>query len=81
MVLRLAMAKLNQIIPGAVFRHYKGQEYKIVTLAKNESNEEDVVVYEALYGDHKIWVRRLESFCDDVTVDNVGRERFSLQQG
>lgn len=81
MVLRLAMAKLNQIIPGAVFRHYKGQEYKIVTLAKNESNEEDVVVYEALYGDHKIWVRRLESFCDDVTVDNVGRERFFLQQG
>ena len=73
------MAKLNQIIPSAIFRHYKGHEYKIVTLAKSEADEADVVVYEALYGDHKIWVRRLESFCENVVMDGLSLERFSLK--
>lgn len=72
------MARLNDIKPGTKFRHYKQKDYEILTLATDESTEEAVVVYRALYGDYGVWVRRVSNFCETVEVDGQSVERFSL---
>ena len=46
----------DQIIAG-FYRHFKGNEYKVLYLAKHSETLEDMVVYQALYGDMDIWVR------------------------
>ncbi len=47
-----------------IYRHFKGRFYKIVTLAKDCDSGEDVVVYQAMYGDCGIYVRPLFSFME-----------------
>ena len=66
------------IIPGATYQHYKGQEYRVLHLAKNEIDETDVVVYQALYGDHKIWVRPITSFMETVMLNGEPLPRFAI---
>ncbi len=73
------MANLSDIKPGAVFTHYKNKDYEIITLAKDEATEEQVVVYKLLYGDFSVWTRRLKSFCEDVEVGGQTVERFRLK--
>ncbi|MFA7277215.1 MAG: DUF1653 domain-containing protein [Pseudobdellovibrionaceae bacterium] len=72
------MADVIELKPNAKFRHYKGNEYEIVTLATNEADEEPVVVYKALYGNFDIWVRRVSSFCETVDVNGQQTSRFTL---
>ena len=39
------------------YRHFKGNEYEVLYLAKHSESLEDMVVYRALYGAHGVWVR------------------------
>ena len=39
------------------YRHFKGNEYEVLHIAKNSENLEETVVYRALYGDKEVWVR------------------------
>ena len=39
------------------YRHYKGNEYEVIGIAKHSETLEPMVVYRALYGEHGIWVR------------------------
>lgn len=39
------------------YRHYKGNEYEVISTAKHSETLEDMVVYRALYGEGQIWVR------------------------
>lgn len=47
---------MSQIKPGK-YRHFKGNEYRVLYIAKHSETLEDMVVYQALYGDRGIWVR------------------------
>ncbi|MGE8332472.1 MAG: DUF1653 domain-containing protein, partial [Pseudomonas putida] len=47
-----------QIQPG-VYRHYKGPEYRVFSVARHSENEEWMVFYQCLYGDYSFWVRPL----------------------
>lgn len=38
------------------YRHFKGNEYEVVGLAKHSETLEDMVVYRALYGEFGLWV-------------------------
>ena len=49
-----------------IYRHFKGNKYKVLYIAKHSETLEDMVVYEALYGNHSIWVRPLEMFMGKV---------------
>ena len=61
------------------YKHYKGNEYEVIALAKHSETLEEMVVYKALYGDGAIWVRPASMWNEDVTLaDGTVVKRFSL---
>ena len=50
------MQNADMIVPGK-YRHFKGNEYEVLFVAKHSETEEPMVVYRALYGDGGVWVR------------------------
>ncbi|NWL77927.1 DUF1653 domain-containing protein [Pseudomonas taiwanensis] len=63
--------------PG-LYRHYKGQQYRVVGVARHSETEEELVVYQALYGEFGLWVRPLSMFTETVQVDGEQIARFAL---
>lgn len=59
------------------YRHFKGGKYKVLAIGQDSESLVSVVVYQALYGDHKIWVRPKEMF--DGFVERNGQliKRFT----
>lgn len=51
---------------GQLYRHFKNNLYQIITIAIHEATREEMVVYQALYGDYGIYVRTLENFMEPV---------------
>ena len=51
--------------PGEFYRHFKNRLYQIVAVAYQADDEAPVVVYQALYGDFRVWVRPLEEFMSE----------------
>ena len=47
---------MDVIKPGR-YRHFKGNEYKLLYIARHSETLEEMVVYQALYGEYGIWVR------------------------
>lgn len=68
-----------RIYIGGLYKHYKGNLYKVLTVARHSETLEWMVVYEAQYGEHTVWVRPLKMFLDTIDED---KERFSyLEDG
>jgi len=66
---------MTAIQPGR-YRHYKGNEYEVISIARHSESEEEMVVYRKLYDDHSMWVRPLGMFAEDVLVDGQQQPRF-----
>ena len=64
------------IEPG-IYRHYKGNNYEVIGLAKHSEDESELVVYRPLYGEGKLWVRPLEMFVENISVDGKIQPRFA----
>jgi hypothetical protein len=58
------------------YRHYKGNEYEVIDIARHSETEEEMVVYRKLYGDHSLWVRPLAMFVEHVLVNGQQIPRF-----
>lgn len=52
--------------PFEIYRHFKGNQYQILTLAKDSEDGRALVVYQALYGDYTVYVRDLDQFMSPV---------------
>jgi hypothetical protein len=63
------------IKPGR-YRHFKGNDYEVIGVAKDSETEREVVVYRALYGERGLWVRPLAMFTETVERDGVAMPRF-----
>ncbi len=61
--------------PGR-YRHYKGQEYRVLGLARHSETEEWLVVYQLLYGDFSWWVRPKTMFLETIEIDGQPHPRF-----
>lgn len=59
------------------FRHFKGNIYKVLHVAKHSETLEDYVVYQAMYGAHGIWVRPKAMFEETITREGQTFRRFS----
>lgn len=62
--------------PG-LYRHYKGNDYRVVGLARHSETMEVLVVYQALYGERGLWVRPAAMFVETVEVAGRVVPRFA----
>lgn len=65
----------NDIRPG-IYRHYKGQLYEVLGIARHSESEEEMVVYRALYGEYGLWVRPLAMFAENIVREGRTIPRF-----
>lgn len=71
-----ALNSMQTTLPRGIYRHYKGNLYEVLDLARHSETEEILVVYRALYGSYGLWVRPLAMF-----TEQVGEQpRFELVQ-
>ncbi len=61
-----------------LYKHYKGNSYEVIGIAKHSETLEDLVVYKATYQaeGENLWVRPLKMFQETVIVDGVEQKRF-----
>ena len=59
------------------YRHFKGNEYEVIAVAKHSETTEDYVVYRALYGNSGMWVRPASMWNETVERDGVTYKRFT----
>lgn len=60
------------------YRHYKGNEYVVIGVARHSETDEELVVYRPDYGEHGLWVRPKDMFLETVTVDGTDVPRFDF---
>ena len=59
------------------YRHFKGNEYEVIAIAKHSETTEDYVVYKALYGDGGMWIRPASMWNETVERDGITYRRFT----
>lgn len=73
-----------EIIPGRIYKHFKGDEYLVEDVVFNSETKEKMVLYRALYGNGLRYVRPYDMFAskvDKVKYPYVEQEyRFQLQE-
>ncbi len=59
------------------YRHFKGNEYEVLYLARHSETLEDMVVYRALYGEFGVWVRPASMWNENLEHSGVIVSRFT----
>lgn len=67
---------MEDLKPG-LYRHFKGNEYRLIAVAKHSETLEPMVVYQALYGEQGLWVRPVGMWSEHVERDGYSGPRFT----
>ena len=67
---------MQELKIGGVYRHYKGNFYQVIGLAKHSETLEELVVYQAQYGERGLWVRPKAMFLEEIEVNGEKVARF-----
>jgi hypothetical protein len=62
--------------PGR-YTHYKGNPYRVLFVARHSETMEELVVYQALYGERGMWVRPAKMFLETVSINGKSVPRFA----
>lgn len=70
----------NSVQVGKIYRHFKGNLYKVLNIAKCSETLNEFVVYETLYEnpEGRIWIRPLTMFQEKIEKDGKTISRFTL---
>ena len=63
-------------IKSGIYRHFKGNLYRVIGIAKHSESLEPMVVYQALYGTMELWVRPASMWCETVEKNGYTGPRF-----
>lgn len=63
-----------------IYRHYKGNTYKVLHIAKHSETLEDMVIYQDVNDPDKIWARPASMWNDDIEIDEKTVKRFELME-
>lgn len=64
-------------IKKGIYRHFKGNEYELIDIAKNSETLEEMVIYRALYGEKELWVRPASMWNEIIERDGKKLRRFT----
>ena len=64
-----------EVLKNRIYRHFKGDHYLVVDIARHSESGEEYVIYRQLYGPGELWIRPLKMFCETLAD---GQPRFSL---
>ncbi|MET4678246.1 DUF1653 domain-containing protein [Luteibacter sp. ME-Dv--P-043b] len=62
------------------YRHFKGMPYRVLGTARHSETMEELVVYQALYGEHGLWVRPAAMFAETVQHEGRDQPRFAFER-
>jgi len=75
---------MREVLVGGIYKHFKGNYYKVICIATHSETKEKMVVYVAMYGDYEYYVRPYDMFNSKVDTEkypDVEQEyRFELVQ-
>ena len=74
---------MRELEIGKIYRHFKSEDklYRVEDVAIDCENLREMVIYRALYGDNKLWVRDKEDFLAEVgnRADNVTNQKYKFE--
>lgn len=74
------MKEKSKLVIGGLYKHYKGNKYKVHGIVKHSESLEELVLYETLYENElgKMWVRPKEMFLECIELNGAFVPRFKL---
>ena len=70
--------KSSDTLKSGIYQHYKGKHYEVIEVVKHSETLERMVVYRALYGSFKLWVRPLVIFLEEAEHNDMKVPRFKF---